>query len=62
MFKKLLRALFTILGAILGYGVFQLFSFWATKSGVDVDATFSQGEQLGIGIFLQLFSVLSFSD
>ncbi len=62
MFKKLLRALFTILGAILGYGVFQLFSFWATKSGVDVDATFSQGESSASESFSQLFSVLSFSD
>lgn len=61
MFKKLLRALFTILGAILGYGVFQLFSFWATKSGVDVDATFSQGEQLGIGIFFAIiFGIIFF--
>ena len=61
MFKKLLRALFTILGAILGYGVFLLLGFWMTKSGVDIDATFSQGEQIGAGIFFAIiFGIIFF--
>ncbi len=61
MFKKLLRALFTILGAILGYGVFLLLGFWMEESGMNVDETFSQGEQAVIGIFFAIiFGIIFF--
>ncbi|MFQ9892278.1 MAG: PIN/TRAM domain-containing protein [Emergencia sp.] len=61
MIKKLLRALFTILGTILGYGTFQLLVFWMETSGVDVNGTFTPGQQLGAGIFFAIiFGIIFF--
>ncbi len=62
MLKKMLRIVVTILGAIIGYGVFQLIGYWLIKSGVDINGTFTQGQQIGIGIVLQLSLELYFSD
>ena len=41
MLKKMLRIVVTILGAIIGYGVFQLIGYWLIKSGVDINGTFT---------------------
>lgn len=61
MLKKMLKILVTIVGAILGYGVFLLLGFWLTKSGVDIDASFTQGQQNGIGfVFAIIFGIIFF--
>ncbi|MGC2874034.1 PIN/TRAM domain-containing protein [Ihubacter sp. rT4E-8] len=61
MFKKLFRILFTILGAILGYGAFELLNFWMEKSGVMNPSDFSQIEQLAAGlVFAIIFGLVFF--
>lgn len=61
MLKKMMRILVTLVGAVLGYGVSLLFSFWLTKSGVDLDSAFSQGEQIGMKIvFAIIFGIIFF--
>lgn len=61
MLKKMLRIVVTILGAILGYGVFQLIGYWLTKSGVDINATFTEAQLIGIGIvFAIIFGIIFF--
>ena len=61
MFKKLFRTLFTILGAILGYGAFELLHFWMVKSGAVAAGEFSQWQQIVIGlIFAILFGLIFF--
>ena len=61
MLKKMLRSVVTILGAIIGYGVFQLIGYWLIKSGVDINGTFTQGQQIGIGIvFAIIFGIIFF--
>lgn len=61
MLKKLLRTLVTILGAILGYGAFNLLTFWLNKSGVDVDGIFTHGQQIGMGVFFAIiFGIIFF--
>ncbi|MGN0659775.1 MAG: PIN/TRAM domain-containing protein [Emergencia sp.] len=61
MFKKLFRALFTILGAILGYGIFQLFAFWMSRNGIDLDAGFTPVEQMGMAAaFAIIFGIIFF--
>ena len=61
MFKKLTRAIFTILGAILGYGTWRLFDFWMTKSGTDIDSVFTEGQQIGAAIiFAIIFGIIFF--
>ena len=61
MFKKLTRGLVTLLGAILGYGFFELLGLWFSKSGGNLDATFTEGQQIGIGIaFAIIFGIIFF--
>ena len=60
MFKKLFRTLFTILGAILGYGTFELLTFWMEKSGTINPGDFSQWQQLVIGLFFAIIFGLIF--
>lgn len=61
MFKKLTRFIFTILGAFLGYGVFELLTFWMTKSGTDINSVFTQGQQTGASIaFAIIFGIIFF--
>ncbi len=57
MFKKMLRFLTTILGAVLGYGLFQLLSLWLTKSSADF--SFTQTEEILIGLaFAIIFGII----
>lgn len=61
MLKKMIRTLFTALGAILGYGVFLLAGFWAEESGINIDEVFTQAEQNGIAItFVIIFGIIFF--
>ena len=61
LFKKLFRTLFTILGAILGYGAFELLHFWMVKSGAVAAGEFSQWQQIVIGlIFAIIFGLIFF--
>lgn len=61
MIKKLLRGIFTLLGAILGYGAFALLSFVLHRNGVDVGSVFSTGEVLGAkALFILLFGLIFF--
>lgn len=61
MLKKVMRILFTVLGAFLGYGAFLLAGFWVTKSGINLDETFTMGEQTGIAItFVIIFGIIFF--
>lgn len=61
MFNKFFRSLFTILGAILGYGAFELLNFWMTKSGVITAAEFPQWQQTIIGlVFAIIFGFIFF--
>lgn len=61
MLKKLLRVLITTVGAVLGNGVFLLAVFWLKKAGVDVDAVFTEMQQVGIGIcFAIIFGFIFF--
>ena len=61
MLKKIGRALITVLGAILGNGLFLLSVFGLNKAGVDVDATFTQAQQFGVGVFFAIiFGILFF--
>ncbi len=61
MFKKLFRMLFTLLGAILGYGAFELLYFWMVKSGATTDGALSQWQQIGTGlIFAIIFGFVFF--
>lgn len=61
MFKKLLRLLFTLVGAIIGYGVFLLAGYGVSESGVNIDDVFTPGQQTGIGIaFAIIFGIIFF--
>lgn len=61
MFKKLLRVLFTMVGAILGYGLFLLAGYGVTESGTDIDTVFTPAQQTGIGItFAIIFGIIFF--
>jgi len=61
MFKKMIRTLVTIVGAVLGYGFSQLLAFWLTKSGTDLNQIFTQGQQIGISIaFAIIFGIIFF--
>ncbi|MGF6377044.1 uncharacterized protein YacL [Clostridiales Family XIII bacterium PM5-7] len=61
MFKKLLKGLSSLVGAILGYGLFLLLSYWLHESGTNVDDVFTQGQQTGIGItFAIIFGIIFF--
>ena len=40
MISKLIRLIFTILGGLIGYGLFQLIIILLTHAGVDINAAF----------------------
>lgn len=50
MLQKLFRALFTVLGAILGYGLSQVILSLLENSGTEIGPMFTQMEQLGFSI------------
>ena len=61
MFKKLIRGLVTLLGAILGYGLSELLVLWYTKSGGDLNEVLTEGQQVGVGIaFAIIFGIIFF--
>lgn len=61
MFKKLIRGLVTLLGAILGYGLSELVMLWYTKGGGNLNEFLTEGQQTGVGIvFAIIFGVIFF--
>lgn len=61
MFKKLIRGLVTLLGAILGYGLSELLMLWYTKSGGDLNGVLTEGQQTVVGIaFAIIFGIIFF--
>ena len=61
MLKKLVRAVFTIAGAIVGYGVFLLMKFLVTFAGYEEWVDFSGIQELCISIlFAIIFGLLFF--
>ncbi len=61
MLKKIFRAMFTVVGLIVGYGVFALLRFWLIKTGAPVDANFTEVQQETMGIiFAIIFGIIFF--
>lgn len=61
MFRKLIRSVVTILGAVLGYGIAELLVFWLSKSGSELDGMLTEGQQTGVGItFAIIFGIIFF--
>ena len=61
MLKKLLRAVFTIAGAIVGYGVFSLARFCITLAGHEELVDFSGAQELCIAaLFAIIFGLIFF--
>lgn len=61
MLTKLVRLLITVIGAILGNGLFLLLVFGLNKMGIDVNAAFTETQQFGAGVaFAIIFGLLFF--
>lgn len=61
MLKKIVRALITIMGAILGNGLFLLSVFGLNKAGVDLDSAFTDTQQFAVGAFFAIiFGIIFF--
>ncbi len=61
MLTKLVRMLITVIGAILGNGLFLLSVFGLNEMGIDVDAAFTETQQFGMGlVFAIIFGLLFF--
>ena len=61
MLKKLVRAVFTIAGAIVGYGVFSLARFCITLAGHEELVDFSGAQELCIAaLFAIIFGLIFF--
>lgn len=61
MLKKLLRIVFTIVGAVLGYGLFALIELILTNVGVDVDQYLTTNQKLIVSIlFAIIFAIIFF--
>lgn len=59
MFQKIIRALLTIVGAILGYGVYLLVKIWLVKAGVPVDTNFTEIQlRVTAIIFAAVFAII----
>lgn len=59
MLKKLWKVIFTIIGAVIGYGAYQLTAFIAAGRGYDFDERFSVVEQLFIVVvFVIIFGLI----
>ena len=61
MIKKVLRLIVTALGALLGNGLFLLLVYGLEKTGIDVNASFSETSQTVTGlIFAIIFGIVFF--
>ena len=61
MLKKLSRAFITLIGAVVGYGVYKFLFFAVEKTGVDIDKIFDSGQKHFIAlIFAIIFSFIFF--
>lgn len=61
MIKKIFRAILTLVGALLGYGLYILCTKWLESSGIILSDKFSQVEILGAGlIFAIIFAIIFF--
>lgn len=54
MFKNLIRTIFTIAGAIVGYGVFSLLKFVAVVTGHEKWVDFSGTEEVCLAAFFAI--------
>ena len=50
MFQKMLKVILSIIGAVIGYGAYQLTAFIAAGRGYDFDVRFSFIERLFIAV------------
>ena len=61
MIKKLLRGVFTIIGAIIGYGIFMLCDLGLQQTGVDISKMFTATEIWGGRVlFAIIFGIIFF--
>lgn len=61
MLKKLGIVLITILGALLGNGIFLLVVFSLKKAGIDIDTIFTKMQKFGLGLFFAIiFGIIFF--
>ena len=57
MLRKFFRALFTLIGAVLGYGLSQFFITLIEHSEGDLGPMFTQVEKLGFSIMVAIIIV-----
>ena len=60
MLEKLVRAVFTIVGAIVGYGLYLLVKYWAGFKGYDLETEFSVVENIFIVTVIALIFAIIF--
>ena len=59
MLGKLVRAVFTIVGAIVGYGLYLLVKYWAGLKGYNLETEFSMVENIFITVvFALIFAII----
>ena len=59
MFQKMLKVILSIIGAVIGYGAYQLTAFIAAGRGYDFDVRFSFIERLFIAVvFVIIFGLI----
>lgn len=61
MLKKIFRFVLTVVGALLGYGIYFLCRTWLISSGITIEDRFTPMQQLGAGIiFAIIFGIIFF--
>ena len=60
MLGKLVRAVFTIVGAIVGYGLYLLVKYWAGLKGYDLETEFTVVENIFIAAVIALIFAIIF--
>ena len=56
---KLIRAIMTIVGAIVGYGLYLLMKYWAGLQGYDLETEFSLAEQIfSVAAIALIFAII----
>ena len=59
MLGKLVRAVFTIVGAIVGYGLYLLVKYWAGLKGYNLETELSMVENIFITVvFALIFAII----
>ena len=61
MFKKMLRTAISLIGAVVGYGIFQLVKYMLVQSKVVTEAWFSPWKEIVLSLlFVIIFFILFF--